>query len=66
MITIKHHTDLNLEDLRLGINEIDSKLLTLLNERMDLVKKVGEVKHQTNTVIYRPEREKEIITRLSK
>jgi chorismate mutase/prephenate dehydratase len=66
MTTIKHHTDLNLEDLRLGINEIDSKLLTLLNERMDLVKKVGEVKHQTNTVIYRPEREKEIITRLSK
>ncbi|MFT5884987.1 MAG: chorismate mutase/prephenate dehydratase [Arcticibacterium sp.] len=58
-------TDLNLEDLRLGINKIDSQLLTLLNERMDLVKKVGELKHQTNAAVYRPEREKAIITRLT-
>lgn len=55
---------MNLEELRSGINGIDSQLLSLLNERMDLVKKVGELKHRTNTVIYRPEREKEIITRL--
>ncbi|MGR3809802.1 prephenate dehydratase [Jiulongibacter sp. NS-SX5] len=57
---------MNLDDLRKGIDNIDSQLLKLLNERMDLVKKVGDLKRVTKTVIYRPEREKEIIGRLSK
>ncbi len=63
--TINLKTKLNLDELRLGINTIDSQLLKLLNERMELVKKVGVLKHKTNTVVYRPEREKEIISRLS-
>jgi chorismate mutase/prephenate dehydratase len=54
----------NLDDLRKGIDTIDSQLLRLLNERMELVKQVGEVKRQTQTVIYRPEREKQIVSRL--
>ncbi|UBM59311.1 prephenate dehydratase [Marinilongibacter aquaticus] len=56
---------MNLDDIRSKIDQIDSQLLLLLNERMDLVKKVGELKRQTKTVIYRPEREKQIITRLT-
>ncbi len=55
----------NLEDLRKGIDTIDSQILQLLNERMNYVKQVGELKRQTKTVIYRPEREKEIINRLA-
>lgn len=55
---------MNLDELRKGIDSIDSQLLKLLNERMELVKNVGELKRQTKTVIYRPEREKQIVSRL--
>lgn len=57
---------MNLEDIRKNIDAVDTKLLQLLNERMQYVKQVGEVKRISNTGIYRPEREKEIIGRLSK
>lgn len=55
---------MNLQDLRQGIDKIDSELLKLINQRMELVKKVGELKHETKSAIYRPEREKEIVNRL--
>jgi chorismate mutase/prephenate dehydratase len=55
----------NLDDLRKGIDSIDSQLLQLLNQRMELVKQVGNLKRETKTVIYRPEREKQIISRLA-
>ena len=55
---------MTLDDLRIGINSIDNQLLTLLNERMELVHKVGEVKQNDGSSIYRPEREQEIINRL--
>ena len=55
-----------LNDLRKNIDKIDNEILTLLNKRMQIVKKVGEVKNNADTPIYRPEREKEIIDRLTK
>jgi len=55
-----------LNELRKQIDDIDTKLLTLLNKRMEVVKKVGEYKNFSNAPIYRPEREKEIIDRLTK
>ena len=55
---------MTLEELRSEINKIDDTLLELYNKRLKLVKKVGELKHKTNAPIYRPEREKEILTRL--
>jgi len=55
-----------LNELRKEIDKIDEELLTLLNKRMEIVKKVGELKNSTNAPIYRPEREKEIINRLTK
>ena len=54
-----------LNELRKQIDEIDTKLLTLLNNRMEIVKKVGEFKNRKDAPIYRPEREKQIIERLS-
>jgi chorismate mutase/prephenate dehydratase len=54
-----------LNELRNQIDEIDTKLLTLLNKRMEVVRKVGEFKNNTDAPIYRPEREKQIIERLS-
>ena len=53
-----------LEELRKGIDKLDNQLIKLLNERMELVKKVGEYKRSSKASIYRPEREKAIIDRL--
>jgi len=57
---------MKLEDLRKKIDSIDDKILELLNDRMKIVKEVGELKNQTGTPIYRPERELEILNRLKK
>ncbi len=54
-----------LDDCRQEIDRIDEELLDLLNERMRVVQRVGEIKHETGGAIYRPEREKAIIERLS-
>jgi len=53
-----------LEDLRKDIDSIDDQLLRLLNQRMNFVHKVGELKRTTKTLIYRPEREKQILERM--
>ena len=55
---------MTLDELRAKINELDDQLLTLLNERMGVVKQVGELKRTTQATIYRPEREKQILDRL--
>jgi len=54
-----------LKNLRDKIDEIDNKILELLNKRMQIVKEVGELKNNTNAPVYRPERERDIIKRLS-
>jgi chorismate mutase/prephenate dehydratase len=56
---------LDLKTLREEIDKIDNELLRLLNKRMEIVKKVGELKNSSNAPIYRPEREREIIERLT-
>jgi len=53
-----------LEDCRDAIDSIDNEMLNLLNERMKVVERVGEIKHDSGTAVYRPEREKDIINRL--
>jgi chorismate mutase / prephenate dehydratase len=54
-----------LEECRAKIDEIDNAMMELLNRRMTVVRRVGEIKHESKTAVYRPEREKEIIDRLS-
>lgn len=54
-----------LDDCRDAIDTIDNALLELLNKRMKVVERVGEIKHDSGTAIYRPEREKDIIDRLT-
>jgi len=55
-----------LDDCRVAIDTIDDKILELLNERMKVVERVGEIKHESGSAVYRPEREKAIIDRLTK
>jgi chorismate mutase/prephenate dehydratase len=57
---------MTLDELREAIDCVDSRLLKLLNERVEYVKQVGQLKHKTGGPIYRPEREKAIIQRLQK
>lgn len=57
---------MELTELRKQIDALDGQILNLLNERMEVVNKVGELKRQTKAPIYRPEREKAIIDRLFK
>ncbi len=54
-----------LEDCRGAIDTIDNEMLELLNKRMKVVERVGEIKKDTGGAIYRPEREKAIIARLT-
>ncbi|MCD6190865.1 MAG: prephenate dehydratase [Sulfurimonas sp.] len=54
-----------LDDCRDAIDTIDNALLELLNKRMKVVERVGEIKHDSGTAVYRPEREKDIIDRLT-
>ncbi len=53
-----------LTELRHQIDSIDNEIINLINDRMEIVKKVGDLKRNEQSVIYRPEREKDIIDRL--
>jgi len=57
---------MTLDELREKIDEVDNNLLGLYNKRLEYVLKVGKLKNSTNSPIYRPEREKEILERLKK
>ncbi len=55
---------MSLDKLRKAIDTIDDQLITLLNQRMEIVKQVGDFKRTQHAIIYRPEREKSIVDRL--
>src|SRR5258707_12262789 len=52
---------LSLDEIRKKIDEIDSELLRLLNDRADLVHEVGLVKKEAGLSIYAPEREESLL-----
>ena len=54
-----------LADLRKRIDEIDEKIVRLLSERMELAKDVGRLKKELDLSAEDPEREREIIHRLT-
>ncbi len=54
-----------LSNLRKDIDQIDDQILQLLVNRMNLVDEIGKIKRDSQTAIYHPDREKEIIERLS-
>jgi len=58
-------TEEGLQELREKLDDVDNQLLELINKRMELVHQVGVVKAQSGGAIYRPEREKAIINRLT-
>lgn len=56
---------MNLHEVRDNINDIDSRMKLLFDERMNCSKQVADVKMKTFEDIYKPSREKEICERFS-
>lgn len=55
-----------LSALRGQIDHLDDQILGLLNQRMEIVRQIGHLKRSHQSVIYRPEREQYILSRLEK
>ena len=50
--------------LRREIDQIDRRLVTLLNQRAALAKQVGELKGQNGDAVYAPQREEEVLAHI--
>src|SRR5437879_12608696 len=55
---------MSIEDWRRKIDEIDRKLVELLNERSKCAIEIGRIKRAQNLRVYDPEREQEILERV--
>jgi chorismate mutase len=54
-----------IEELREGIDQLDCKIVQLLNDRAKLALDIRELKPQVNWGLYDPKREEQIFTNLS-
>lgn len=54
-----------MDKLRNRIDELDAELLELLNERAKCVMEIGEIKQKEQTEVVVPQREKELLDRLT-
>lgn len=54
-------TPSNIDDWRRRIDEIDRKLVELLNERSRCAIEIGRLKQQAHEPLYQPEREREVL-----
>ena len=57
----KNNNNKGVEEIRFEIDEIDRKIIELLNSRTKYAINLGEIKKKLNLPIYMPEREKEVI-----
>ena len=55
---------MDIDEIRLKINQLDNELLQIFNQRAALALKIGEVKKELNLPIYDPRREKLIFERM--
>jgi chorismate mutase/prephenate dehydratase len=56
---------MSLDDWRSRINDLDNQILNLLNQRAEAALQIGDLKRRQDLPSYAPEREAEIVTRLS-
>ncbi len=54
-------TERTIDDLRRRIDELDRKLVELLNERANCAVEIGRLKRADRLPVYQPEREREIL-----
>jgi len=55
---------MSLEELRKRIDELDSQLVQLLNERARVVVEIGKLKNETDKPVYAPDREKQVLEKI--
>ncbi|PLX98366.1 MAG: chorismate mutase [Desulfuromonas sp.] len=55
---------MDIDSIRIRINQLDDELLRIFNERAALALQIGEVKQQLGLPIYDPKREKLIFQRM--
>ena len=56
---------MDLDDLRKKIDEVDAKIVELLNERYATVQEIGKCKRNNLTAVYVPEREKIVFEKVA-
>jgi chorismate mutase-like protein len=54
-----------LEEFRVLVDDVDRRIVALLNERTRVVENIGRVKRQTNLPIYEPKREDQVFANIS-
>lgn len=59
-------TNHSIEEWRRRIDEIDRKLVELLNERSRCAMEIGRLKRAAQLPLYQPEREQEILTNVAR
>jgi chorismate mutase-like protein len=52
---------MTIDDLRARIDQIDERLVELLNSRMTCALEIGRLKHEIGLEVYQPEREKQVV-----
>ena len=56
---------IRLSQCRTSIDEVDLKILTLLNERTRIVEEIGQVKQSLTLPIYEPKREEQVFENIT-
>jgi chorismate mutase/prephenate dehydratase len=56
---------MSLDDFRSRINNLDNQILNLLNQRAEAALKIGDLKRHVDAPVYAPEREAEVLRRVS-
>ena len=54
-----------LEEFRVLVDDVDRRIVALLNERTRVVEDIGRVKRQTNLPIYEPKREDQVFANVT-
>jgi chorismate mutase-like protein len=57
---------MDISDWRKRIDELDEKLVELLNERSRCAAEIGRLKHAAGEAVYQPEREQQVLERVLK
>ena len=60
-MSIAGATRMSIDDGRRKIDEIDRRLVALLNERSQCVVEIGKIKHASGEALYQPGREKQVL-----
>ena len=60
-LAMARNAAMNLSDWRRRIDEIDKKLVLLLNERSQCALEIGKLKQEAKIPLYQPERENEVL-----